>query len=112
MTFQIAGKQLRTSEGKTLEFECPIQEVAEVSDVLVVLLHVSPKVPMTENVFGVSQAGRIMWQVERIPEAAKNPYTGIFRPKGTTVKLYNWNGTGVEVDVRTGKVVGTSFCPR
>jgi len=108
MTFEVDGKRLRTPDDAIVEFDLPIHEVAEVNDVLIVLLDVPPRVSMTENVFGVSKAGQIIWQIERIPETATNPvnrYTSFFPPTGRTAKLYNWNGTGVEIDARTGKVV-------
>jgi hypothetical protein len=112
MTFEFHGTRLPTSEGATVEFDHTIREVVEVGDVLIVLLDVPPKESMTENVFGVSKAGQILWQIERIPATATDPvncYTSIFPPKGGIVRLYNWNGTGVRIDPQTGKVLATWF---
>src|SRR5262245_45464382 len=106
MIFEVDGPRLRTPEGAMIEFKYPIQEVAAVGDVIVVLLDVPPKESMTENIFGVSNSGKILWQIERIAATATYPvncYTSIL----TTLKLYNWNGNGVEIDATTGKVIQT-----
>ena len=108
MTFKISGKQLQISEGATLAFEYPICEVVEVGDVMIVLLEVPPHESMIDNVFGVSKAGQIIWQIEPIPGATADPvncYTGIFPREEGRVMLNDWAGIGVEIEPRTGKVI-------
>jgi hypothetical protein len=108
MTYEMLGKQLRISEGATLEFDYPISEVVEVSDMLIVLLQVRAKESMMENVFGVSKAGHIVWQIEPRPDIMVDPvnrYTGIFPREEGRVMLNVWAGIGVEIDPLTGKVI-------
>ena len=108
MTFQIDGKRLQTVDGVIAEFAYSIKEVALVNEVFVVLLDVPANKSMTENVFGVSRKGEILWQIERIPETGTDPsnsYTGLF----ARLKVFNWNGVGVEIDANTGKVITKWF---
>lgn len=108
MTFSVDGKRLLTGEGATVEFAYDIGEVAVINDVFVVVLNVPLDASMTENVFGVSKKGEMIWQIERIPEISIDPtnsYTGVF----PTLKLSKWSCHGVEIDVNTGKVVAKWF---
>ena len=112
MTFDIDGERLRIEGAPAVEFRYPIWDVKEVDGILVALLRVPATESMTENVFGVSQAGVILWQIERIPETGTDPvnyYTGLRPVPGGKVTLGNWNGLAVAVDVRTGKVLTKWF---
>lgn len=108
MTFKVSGRQLQISEDATLEFDYPISEVVDVSDMLIVLLEVPAKESMMENVFGVSKAGHIVWQIEPRPDLMADPvncYTGIFPPEEGRVRLGNWCGIDVVIDPHTGEVI-------
>jgi len=108
MTFQVEGNQLRTPQGTIVSFDYRIAEFAEVDGVLIVVLDVPPNASMTENVFGVSKEGRILWQIERIPETGTDPtncYTSIF-PR---LQLFNWSCVGVEIDVHKGTIINKWF---
>lgn len=108
MPFEILGKRLRISESATLEFDYSISEVVELSDMLIVLLEVPATESMMENVFGVSKAGHIVWQIEPRPDLMADPvnrYTEISAPNEGRVMLGNWCGIGVEIDPHTGKVI-------
>ncbi len=86
----------------------PGKECVQVQDVIVVVLDVPPKQSMTENVFGVSLEGRVLWQIERIPETATDPvnrYTNVRTGQLGTAIVFNWNGTDITIDSRTGKVL-------
>lgn len=103
----LLGKNTRIS------FDCPIKAVLNSYRILVILLDVPPKQSMTENVFGVSEDGKIIWQIERIPEISTNPanyYTGV-NESGTlgVIACYNWCGMNVFVDIETGKIFETQF---
>lgn len=98
--------------GKELVAGLRPKERARVSDIEVVVLEVPPNVTMTENVVGLDEEGGVVWRVERIRSTGSNSrdhYVGITRSTGSTVTLANWNGMLVDVDVRTGKVVGETF---
>jgi len=98
---------------KRISFEHPIKSVLETSGIIVVILDVPSKQSMTENVFGVSGDGEIIWQIERIPETATDPinrYTGFsVSSLAGIVVASNWNCINVYIDAKTGKVVDTEF---
>jgi hypothetical protein len=67
---------------------------------------------MTENVFGVSSDGTIIWQIERNHETVANPnnqYVDVRPGSPGTVIVGNWNGTDAVAEVATGRVVETHF---
>ncbi len=108
MPLNVSGKQLRLPKGATVEFAYPIREVAEVGNVVVVLLDVPAHESMTENVFGVSQDGDVVWQIEPIPDITNDPtdcYTGFVSATPGKLALCKWGGIGVEIDPNTGRVL-------
>jgi hypothetical protein len=108
MTFTIDGKRLLTAEGATVDFAFAISAIAVINDVLVVLLDVPPGESMTENVFGVSKEGKLIWQIERSPELSVDPtdqYISFFG----RLQMWRWSCHGVEIDVNTGKIIRTWF---
>jgi hypothetical protein len=134
MTFQINGNQLIFENGAHAEFDLPIKCAIEVSGIVVLALDVPPKQSMNENVFGVSNEGKIIWQIERIPEVShptcryKNLYEQIpdtlicqldrfpvykglseYGHRSDTFIAGNWCGSEAIVDVKTGKVLRTFF---
>ncbi len=112
ITFEIQGDTLILSDGHSVTFPHNIWNVEKANDVFIVLLKVPSGVVMTENVFGVSEAGEIIWQIERIPLTSTwpaNRYTGINEHDDQTVNVFNWNGHEVKIDIHTGKVIGTEF---
>lgn len=69
---------------------------------------------MTENVFGVTRDGVLLWQIEWIPQTgtySQNRHVGVTcaEPEKELVHVANWNGDVVDVELRTGKVVGWRF---
>jgi hypothetical protein len=112
MTWTIEGKQVRFPNGTTVTFEFEIQEIVEVDGVLVVILEIPPNRMMTENVFGISTEGKLLWQIERTAANSTDPankYTGFTGHDQKIVRIYNWNGTSNAVDARTGKVLSTGI---
>jgi hypothetical protein len=133
MEYQTNGNQLTLDNGAHVEFDLPIKCAIEVSGIVVVALDVPLRQSMNENVFGVSGEGKIMWQIERIPETShptsvyKNVYLidpgpgNLFQQleqypefkglseyyKPGTFIAGNWCGTEAIVDVKTGKVLKT-----
>jgi hypothetical protein len=112
MTWTIEGKQVRLPNGTTVMFEFGIQEIVEVDGVLVVIVEIPPNRTMTENVFGISTEGKLLWQIERTAANSTDPtnmYTGITGHDQKIVRIYNWNGTSNTVDASTGKVLSTGI---
>ena len=97
---------------KRVSFDCPIRSVLETSGIIVVLLHIPAGKIMTENVFGISGEGKVIWQIERIPETATDPlnrYVALWDNTPGVALACNWNCTNAYVDVKTGKVIDTKF---
>ena len=97
---------------KRVSFDYPIGSVLETAGIIVITLEIPPGQSMTENVFGVSEDGEIVWQIERIPGTATNPinrYTGLGEDSAGIAVASNWNCTDVYIDVKTGKVIDTIF---
>jgi hypothetical protein len=138
MIFQINSNQLILENGAHVDFDLSIKCAIKVLGIVVVALDVPPKQSMNENVFGVSSEGKILWQIERIPNAS-NPicrYTDVnviesgpdnllcrleqypeYKGLGEYARIPgtfiagNWCGSEAIVDVKTGKVLRT-FCLR
>jgi hypothetical protein len=111
MSWTIDGSQVRYDHGPNASFEYPVKELTEIGDMAVVVLDVPRHAVMTENVFGVSRDGTRLWQIEWIPETGTYPlntYVGVTRadPEQGLVHVVDGNGTVVDVDIRTGKVLG------
>jgi hypothetical protein len=130
--FQIDGNRLSLDKGSHVDFDLPIKCAIEVSGIIILALDVPRGETMNENVFGVSSEGRIIWQLERIPDTSTSvsaymnvterlpdtllpqlerfpEYKGLreyYNRPGTFV-AGNWNGTEAIVDVKTGKVLHT-----
>jgi hypothetical protein len=111
MSWHVDGTRVKFDGGPPALFEHPIRELTEVGEVAVVVLEVPLDAVMTENVFGVSRDGERLWQIEWIPETGTNPrntYVGVTfaEPEKGLVHVADRNGTVVDVDVRTGRIVG------
>lgn len=112
MNWTIDRKQVRAKTGQVLSFKFDVEKAAEIGNFLVVLLNVPPGEVMTENVFGVLQDARIAWQIEKIPDTSTNPvniYVDFVDLGKNLVRVFNWNGQAVDVDVQNGKVIHTKI---
>jgi hypothetical protein len=108
LKYTVQGKQLQVASGVTREFTFDIKEALAIEGVIVIVLNVPAGHFMTENVFGVSEHGDLLWQIEAIPETSTdegNFYVGISGSGTRSVRLANWNDMVVDVDVKTGKIL-------
>jgi hypothetical protein len=114
MTWTIEGSNVRYDDGPKSSFEYPVEELTEIGDMAVVVLTVPRNAVMTENVFGVSRDGTRLWQIEWYAATGtyeKNCYVGVTRaePEKGIVHIANFNGDVVDVNLKTGKVMGHQF---
>jgi hypothetical protein len=110
--YTIKDRQIYFADGKVVDFDHSIAEVVEFDDVLVVRLKIPPKIVYNENVFGLDFRGEILWKVEPIKHVTEDSsYVGIKKrgERSDTVFLYNWDGKRLEVDSRTGNVIGRDW---
>jgi hypothetical protein len=114
MGWIIEGSHVRYDDRPAVSFEYSVEELAESGDMAVVVVQVPTGAVMTENVFGVSRDGTRLWQIQWTAQTGSDPmnrYLGITRtdPVAGLVHIGNWNGDVVDVDIKTGKVVGHHF---
>jgi hypothetical protein len=97
-----------TVSGAEIEFDNPIKEVLEISDMLIVLILKTKGITPNRNVFGISiSQKKIKWQIEKLfPEDDdKNcPFVGI-KNYNNQLYLNNWCDIYLIVDPLTGKVI-------
>ena len=109
MKWSIQGKTVTFDNGKTVPFEYDIKDSIELENIVVVVLEIPRGKVMTENVFGVSSdSGIILWHIERIPETSSDPenrYVEILSADAGVVRIGNWNGTVMDVNVKDGHVI-------
>lgn len=95
---------LELPHGVRVVFEHPILRALPFEDVVIVVLSVP--LGITDNVFGVSLSGKILWQIPPVEQRDSNPrYVGINR-EGEVVTANRWDDLHVQVDPRTGRVLG------
>lgn len=93
-------------------FEYPIEALTIIGNIIIVILSIPNSGGMTENVFGVSNTGNILWQIERLTANATDPvnrYVGFGSHEMNTLFISNWNGVVVQIDVRTGQVLKSEW---
>jgi len=108
MNYTIKGNAISFPGGKTATFDFPVKEAVECAGVFAVILDVPQDRIMTENVFGVSAEGVLLWQIERVSETASNTvncYMNITACEGNAVRVGNWNGWDVDIDIKSGRVL-------
>ena len=107
MKWEANGKILESDSGKTVVFQFDIKRFAAVGSLVVVVLAVPQGKVMTENVFGVSESGKVIWQIERIPETSSNPINSydLTAIGEDTIRLASWNDVVVDVDAKSGKII-------
>jgi len=83
----------------------PIKERLEINGVNVLLLNVPHDQAYPQNVFGVSEKGDVLWQVEPRPSQAPNPrYTSIKDETGVVVARTE-DKIARTIDPKNGKVL-------
>ena len=83
----------------------PIKDRLEIDGVNVLLLNVPPDQAYPQNVFGVSEKGDVLWQIEPRPSDAPNPhYTSIKDETGVIVARTE-DKIARKIDPKNGKVL-------
>lgn len=112
MKWQVLKNRIQCENGTVCELPFDIKECVEVGEILLVVLDVRGKALMDENVFAISLRGEVLWTIQRVPDITLNPsdsYVGFVSIGGNSAKIASWNGWVVEVDIATGKVVGSQW---
>lgn len=106
MNWKVEQACVVAANGDIATFDHPIREAREAQGVLVVVLDPG-ETAMTENVFGVSGDGRLLWQIKSCPTNSgdvRYRYTNIIRVAGNTVWIDNTSEVASAVNVRDGTI--------
>lgn len=111
--FSIQDKRLVVTDGNNqnhaVAFSWKIAEVQPIGSVLVVRLEPDPGACYNENVFGVNEGGKIIWQIPpRRHVSQDSPYTGL-SVSGAELTAYNWSGRQLTIDPSTGTVLSETI---
>lgn len=102
-------KLLSSEDEKIISFAYPIRQVIKFNDCLVVRLESDIGQIYNENVFGISNEGKVLWQIEPMPHVYNDsPYTGLGQ-EGNSAKLSNWDGTDLIIEPYTGRIIKKSY---
>ena len=109
MSFKIENGDLVLSDGAKVAFKYPIAGFIVVDDIAVVFLNISFERRMNHNVFGVDKNGKILWEIPHCGrveiDGENDPYVGVeLRPNGKVV-AYNWSGSSVVLNPKTGEIL-------
>jgi hypothetical protein len=89
----------------------PVKQRLEIDGVNVLLLSIPPDQDYPQNIFGVSEKGDVLWQIEPRPsKAPHNKYTSIRDEIGVIVGTTEDNSLR-KIDPRTGKVLSEEELP-
>jgi hypothetical protein len=90
----------------------PIKQRLEIDGVNVLLLSIPPDQDYPQNIFGVSEKGDVLWQIEPRPSrTAHNRYTAIRDEVGVIVGTTE-DECQRKIDPKTGKVLTEETTPK
>ena len=110
MKYSTDNNILKLGEHK-IEFPFEISHVERFGEVLIVITDYH-KSDFNENVWGVNQKGKILWQIQKVDQTEfegkqyvgiTEPYTGIHKVDEQTARLFNWEGGYFEIEPLTGQ---------
>lgn len=86
------------------EFPFPIQEIRELQDRYLVTLRIPPEKIFNENIFCISNDGKLLWQIEKRELMRNNsPYIGSDYTENELI-VFNLYSFAMKVDIDTGKI--------
>jgi hypothetical protein len=109
MKYRIKANKLILGNKKNIVFDFSIRQVIEINTFLIIRLADKAGMFGNENIYCVNDEGTLIWQIEKVPHVHNNsPYTNIWEEKGN-LRAYNWDGEGVTIDIKTGKIISREF---
>lgn len=110
--FEIDNNKLKllSSQGEIIiNFNFLIRQVIKFDDCFVVRLEPDTGQVYNENVFGISNDGKVLWQIEPMQHVYNDsPYTGLGK-EDDLAKLSNWDGTDLIIEPYTGKIIKKNY---
>ena len=94
---------------KIIIFDFPIRQLLKFNHCFIVRLEPDIGHIYNENVFGISNEGKILWQIEPLPHVYEDsPYTGLGQI-GDLAQLFNWDGTDLVIEPYTGRIISKRY---
>lgn len=107
--FQIEDKSIVFNANTRYTFDDYIAEAIPFDDAVIVRLENQGWKRVNENVCAVDYKGRLLWRIaQRAHAFGESPYVGIY-PHNNYVDVYNWDGTILTLDPKTGELMGESM---
>ena len=104
--FSIEDRAIIFGNGLRHTFDDVIAEALPFNDVIVVRLENQGWKRTNENVLAIDYKGRLVWRIKpRMYAFAESHYVNIYN-RNDTVEAYNWDGTILSLNLKTGDVVG------
>lgn len=90
----------------------PVKQRLEIEGINVLLLSIPPNQDYPQNIFGVSEKGDVLWQIEaRSSKTPHNKYTSIRDEVGLVVAVTEDNAQR-KIDPKSGKVLSEEDKPQ
>ncbi len=89
----------------------PIKQRLEIDGVNILLLNVPPDQAYPQNVFGVSEKGDVLWQIEPRSSQLPNPHYTSIRDEVGLVVARTEDKIQRKIDPKTGKVLAEEQAP-
>lgn len=109
---EINDKKLKLTnltDEKIIIFDFPIRQVLKFNHCFVVRLEPDIGQIYNENIFGISNEGKILWQIEPLSHVYEDsPYTGLGQI-GNLAQLCNWDGADLIIDPYTGQIISKGY---
>jgi hypothetical protein len=91
---------------KIVTFKFEVAQFIQLDKLIIVRLKVPVDIIFNENVFGLNEEAKIIWQIEHKDFIHKNsPYTNIRLLDNGQIRLSNWDGTQLIVEPLTGDII-------
>jgi outer membrane protein assembly factor BamB len=107
--YTVVKNIIKFASGSEVRFEYPVWGIAEFPDVLVVCLNVPRRKSYPDNVFGVDDSGRILWQIRPLVSLTQNAFYSDCARNGDVVEVFSVDGNLYEINPRTGEVLRSTF---
>lgn len=100
-----------TIGGRAIDFPHPIEEALIYRDLIIVRVEPPAGISFNRNVYGISQKGDVLWQIEESPHGTQEdkPYVNIYTGQNDDLIAGNWNGVSYSINPDNGKITVVAF---
>jgi hypothetical protein len=98
---------LKRDDFQIMEFDSPIKKIVEFDKCAVILLSRDYYVVDNENVFCVSNSGKMLWQVPKYEYIYDVSRFVDISKEAQNVKLWNWDSSWIIIEPLSGEIIMT-----